>query len=116
SLNPRPVEGFGGAFTAASGVNYKKLSDDDKRKFIELYFGQSGLRYTMGRIPINSCDFSPYTYAFANVSDDFALEHFDESLEGDEDTGMIQLMHDALGKASLKLFVYRKPMVPTIFG
>ncbi|EER04059.1 glucosylceramidase, putative, partial [Perkinsus marinus ATCC 50983] len=86
SLNPRPVEGFGGAFTAASGVNYKKLSDDDKRKFIELYFGQSGLRYTMGRIPINSCDFSPYTYAFANVSDDFALEHFDESLEGDEDT------------------------------
>ncbi|EER02932.1 Glucosylceramidase precursor, putative [Perkinsus marinus ATCC 50983] len=104
SLNPRPVEGFGGAFTAASGVNYKKLSDDDKRKFIELYFGQSGLRYTMGRIPINSCDFSPYTYNFDNVSDDFALEHFDESLKGDEDTGMIQLMHDALGKASLKLF------------
>lgn len=58
----------------------------------------------MGRIPINSCDFSPYTYNFDNVSDDFALEHFDESLKGDEDTGMIQLMHDALGKASLKLF------------
>lgn len=36
SLSQRPVEGFGGAFTAASGVNYKKLSDEDKRKFIEL--------------------------------------------------------------------------------
>lgn len=68
------------------------------------YFSQNGLRYTMGRIPINSCDFSPYTYNFDNVSDDFALEHFDESLKGDEDTGMIQLMHDALAETGLKLF------------
>ncbi|KAF4675640.1 hypothetical protein FOL46_000832 [Perkinsus olseni] len=104
SLNHRPVEGFGGAFTAASAVNYKKLSDEDKRRFIELYFGQSGLRYTMGRIPINSCDFSPYTYNFDNVSDDFTLEHFDDSLKGDEDTGMIQLLHDALAETPLKLF------------
>ncbi|KAF4758718.1 hypothetical protein FOZ63_015708, partial [Perkinsus olseni] len=60
--------------------------------------------YTMGRIPINSCDFSPYTYNFDNVSDDFTLEHFDDSLKGDEDTGMIQLLHDALAVAKLKLF------------
>ncbi|KAF4672946.1 hypothetical protein FOL47_011216 [Perkinsus chesapeaki] len=103
-LNSRAVEGFGAAFTAASGVNYKKLSDENKKKLIELYFGESGIGYTMGRIPINSCDFSPYSYNFDNVSDDFNLDHFDDSLKGDVDNGMTDMIHDALATTSLKLF------------
>ncbi|KAF4673928.1 hypothetical protein FOL47_009959, partial [Perkinsus chesapeaki] len=103
-LNSRAVEGFGAAFTAASGVNYKKLSDENKKKLIELYFGESGIGYTMGRIPINSCDFSPYSYNFDNISDDFNLDHFDDSLKGDVDNGMIDMIHDALATTSLKLF------------
>lgn len=43
--NRPPILGFGGAFTEASALNYKRLSVAGKRAFIELMFGESGLGY-----------------------------------------------------------------------
>jgi len=56
--------GFGGAFTEAAAINWRKLSPKDQDKLIHSYFSdpsEGGLGYTMGRVPINSCDFSPAT-------------------------------------------------------
>lgn len=76
--------GFGGAFTEASAINWRKLSDDDQAELIRLYFSdptEGGMGYTMGRVPINSCDFSPATYSFDEVVGDVALEHFDDEVK-----------------------------------
>jgi glucosylceramidase len=76
--------GFGGAFTEAAAINWRKLSDEDQAALIHLYFGDpadGGLGYTMGRVPINSCDFSPATYTFDETEGDVQLDHFDNSVQ-----------------------------------
>lgn len=35
-----------------------------------------GAEYTLGRVPIASTDFSPRPYSYAEVKDDFDMEHF----------------------------------------
>ena len=65
---------------------------------IRLYFAgpdDGGHGYTLGRVPINSCDFSPGSYSFDDVSGDTELEHFDTSVQHDVDVGMIPMMLDA---------------------
>lgn len=42
-----------------------------------------GHGYTMGRVPINSCDFDLETYNFAQVANDTLLEHFDREVTHD---------------------------------
>ena len=63
------VEGFGGAFTEASAYNYAKLGKKEKQDFIRDYFGDDGLRYNMGRITINSCDFALGNYTYVEEGD-----------------------------------------------
>jgi hypothetical protein len=49
------IKGFGGAFTEAAALNFQQLSIKGKETVMELLFGKSGLGYTLGRFPINSC-------------------------------------------------------------
>ena len=58
------VIGFGGAFTEAAAHNFFKLPADIQAKFLDLYFGPNGINYNMGRIHINSCDFSLKSYKY----------------------------------------------------
>lgn len=50
--------GFGGALTDAAAINFNKMSEQTKAQLIEAYYGNSGIQYTLGRIPIASTDFS----------------------------------------------------------
>lgn len=77
-LTMQTIEGFGGAFTEAATVNYESLNDGAKEEFLEGYFGKSGLRYTMGRIHMNSCDFALGNYTYVEEGDK-TLESFDVS-------------------------------------
>ena len=75
----RKIVGFGGAFTDATGFNVYKLKTELVKNFIKDYYGQDGLRYSMGRVPIGGSDFStrPYTYNdIDEKSEDFELKHF----------------------------------------
>lgn len=56
------MKGFGGAFTEAAGYCYGRLPQEKKQEFLEAYFGDSGLRYNLGRTHINSCDFALGNY------------------------------------------------------
>jgi len=73
------VEGFGGAFTEASAVNYSKLSKEDQKRFMEAYFGEEGLRYNLCRTHINSCDFALGNYCYIEDGDSelktFSIAH-----------------------------------------
>ena len=53
-------KGMGGALTQATNYNYMLLNDDAKKELINLYF--KDLKYKYIRMPIGSCDFSPYPY------------------------------------------------------
>jgi hypothetical protein len=43
-----------------------------------------GHAYTLGRVPIGSCDFDPESFSFAAVVNDTALEHFDRNVTHDQ--------------------------------
>lgn len=90
-----PILGFGGAFTEASALNFMTLEQDGKNAVLELLFGKDGLGYSVGRVPINSCDFSVASYSFDDHADDFSLEKFDLKVEHDVMTGMVELLLQA---------------------
>jgi len=88
------IEGFGGAFTEASALVFKGMPPEKQQQILEMYFGPSGIGYTLGRIHINSCDFSPGHYSFDDVADDFELKHFDTEVTHDQEA-LIPLVQKA---------------------
>lgn len=75
------ITGFGGSFTEATAHLLNRLSEPNRRRILEAYFGEQGARYSLTRTHINSCDFSLGHYAYAPVAGDTALTHF--SIEAD---------------------------------
>ncbi|XP_066590682.1 lysosomal acid glucosylceramidase-like isoform X2 [Prorops nasuta] len=70
------IEGFGGAFTDATGINLKKLSKKTQNILMDQYFAPTGSRYNLGRIPIGGCDFSIRGYTYDDIEGDTSLLHF----------------------------------------
>ena len=91
----KPIMGFGGAFTEASALNYMTLEKSGREAVMELLFGKNGLGYSLGRVPMNSCDFSPKSYSFDDHVDDFELKNFDVQVEHDVMSGMIEFLLQA---------------------
>jgi hypothetical protein len=88
-----PIVGFGAAFTEAASLNYQSLSAVGKERLLELFFGKSGLGYSVGRVPINSCDFSVTSYSFDETDGDFELNDFDVKVTHDaQPDGMIDMV------------------------
>ena len=57
------ITGFGGSFTEASAHLLNQLSEANRNKEIEAYFGWDGARYSLTRTHMNSCDFSLGQYS-----------------------------------------------------
>ncbi len=77
-LKEQTMQGFGGAFTEASVHNWEGLSEKKQAELINAYFGEEGLRYNMGRVHINSCDFALGNYTYVKEGDE-TLQSFDIS-------------------------------------
>lgn len=70
------IKGFGGAFTEAASTTLDKLSEKNREKVIKLYFDSNeGIGYNLGRVHINSCDFSHGNYSCVEENDE-TLESF----------------------------------------
>merc|ERR1712192_111549 len=103
--------GFGGAFTEAAAVVSQGMTSANQETFLTKYFDpEEGIGYTIGRVHINSCDFSPPPAQWSedNTPDDFNLEHFDTDLKKDQEA-MIPLIKSGMqqiqkGGRELKLF------------
>ncbi|KAE9000860.1 hypothetical protein PR001_g17758 [Phytophthora rubi] len=76
------IIGFGGASTDASAINVYLLDSGLQDVLVDAYFGDDGLQYTLGRIPIGSTDFSLTIYSYNDVEGDLAMENF--SIEMDK--------------------------------
>ena len=87
--------GFGGALTEAAAHVYAGMGAEQKEAIIEAYYGKSGLRYQLGRIHMNSCDFGLGNYTYIEEGDD-ALETFDI---GHDKAEILPLIKDACEKA-----------------
>ena len=118
SVTFQEIVGFGGAFTEASAINWRLLSKDEQAEVIRMYFADpadGGHGYTIGRVPINSCDFSPASYSFDDTPGDVELKDFDDSVAHDVDVGMIPMIQqatDAVASRGLKLNMYASPWSP----
>jgi len=67
------ILGFGGAFTEAASYVFSTMSKSIQEQIIEMYWGPTGLHYTVGRIHMNSCDFCIASYSEDDTPNDFAL-------------------------------------------
>lgn len=63
------MRGFGGAFTEAAAHNYAGMSKEKRSELAEAYFGMDGLRYNLGRVHMNSCDFALGNYTYIEEGD-----------------------------------------------
>jgi len=108
--------GFGGAFTEASAVNWRGMSEEKQAEILHLYFAdpsEGGNGYTLGRVPMGSSDFSPQSYNFDNVSGDTNLDNFDMS--HDEESGMLPMIRaaqDLVKARGHKLNLFASPWSP----
>lgn len=103
--------GFGGAFTEAAAHVYAKMSRGKQQSIIEDYYGAEGLRYNMGRIHMNSCDFALGNYAYIKDGDE-KLESFDMSHDDKEIIPMIKAATKAAGK---EISLLMSPWSPPAF-
>ena len=105
------IKGFGGAFTEAAAHTYFELSEGVRERIIEDLYGESGLRYNMGRIHMNSCDFSLGNYTYIEEGDT-ELKTFDIS---HDDKEIIPMLNDASKKLGKQPELIMAPWSPPPF-
>lgn len=92
--------GFGGAFTEAAASVWKTLGEEERKQAVDLYFSKKGLGYTMGRLHINSCDFSLENYTYVEEGDQ-TLETFSVEREEQCQIPLLQAAKEAAGRLDL---------------
>lgn len=69
--------GFGGTFNEAGWDALSVLSEDDRRRAIELLFDAvDGAKFESGRIPIGANDYALSRYSLAEAPGDYAMTNF----------------------------------------
>lgn len=102
-------EGFGGAFTEAAAYNWKRLPPERRQAFLDCCFGESGLRYTLGRVHIGSCDFSLGNYSCKDGPEDGEF-HMDR-----DETYLIPMIRAAQETAGRPIGLLLSPWSPPGF-
>ncbi|MGX9334430.1 glycoside hydrolase family 30 protein (plasmid) [Klebsiella grimontii] len=105
------VEGFGGSFTESAGVVYNSLPEATRKQVLQYYFGPLGNRYTMARLPIQSCDFSLGNHASAGSEQDILDGKFDFSRDREY---IMPFIRDALA-IQPELILMASPWSPPAF-
>ncbi|MCM1122211.1 MAG: glucosylceramidase [Eubacterium sp.] len=105
------IRGFGGAFTESSAHNYAGMDESKRKELITAYFGEDGLRYNFGRIPMNSCDFALGNYAYVEEGDrelkTFSIAH--------DCTEIIPMIRDAQAEYDGNMSFLMSPWSPPAF-
>ena len=77
TFSTKKIDGFGGAFTDATGENLMGLPENVRQNIVDDYFDpETGLEYTLGRTTIGGSDFSSRIYTLDDVENDYELKHF----------------------------------------
>ena len=111
SATRQTILGFGGAFTDSAGYNYVSMPEEEKQRTLSWLFGKEGLGYHFCRIPMASCDFSPYMYINIDEND---LTFASFSIEEDKKY-KIPFLKDALKYTQGNLTLFASPWSPPAF-
>lgn len=104
------VEGFGGAITDSVGYLYSKMTEENKKQFLEDHFGKNGQHYKFIRMHMDSCDYSLNEYQAVEdpISDPdfttFSIEH--------DRKYMLPLLKDAMAMTVEPFSVLLSPWSP----
>ncbi|XP_061173472.1 lysosomal acid glucosylceramidase-like [Saccostrea echinata] len=99
--------GFGGAFTDAAAINIANLSTTAANHVIDSYYGPMGIEYSVGRVPIGSCDFSTHPYSYDDTDGDFNLTKF--QLAEEDITLKIPLIQRAISVSKRNISFFGSP-------
>lgn len=106
-LTYQEIEGFGGALTDTVGYLYSKMTEADKKQFLEDHFGENGQRYRFLRMHMDSCDYSLEEYQA--VADPIADSDFTTfSIERDRKY-MLPMLKDAMAMTAQPFSVLLSP-------
>ncbi|SFO01097.1 glycoside hydrolase family 30 protein [Proteiniclasticum ruminis] len=101
--------GFGGAFTESAAYTLSEAPEMMREEALRAYFSKSeGLGYVLGRVHINSCDFSLENYVYVEEGDR-DLHSFDLSRE---DKWVVPMIKDAVRYAGEPLKLLASPWSP----
>jgi glucosylceramidase len=121
--------GFGGAFTEASAYMFSQLTDANKNAIIRAYFGDKvdaegakmidgtsgepiqldSIKYSVGRVPVHSCDFSLESYSFDDNDGDFNLTYFNISRNYE---WLIPMLKQSLDASDKDIRLFASPWSP----
>lgn len=104
------IIGFGGALTESSAYVWSKMSEENKEKLLDLYFGPDSSGYRICRTHIQSCDFSLGNRSYVEEGDS-ELTTF--SIEGDR-TYMIPFIQAVLQREK-EIQLLASPWSPPAF-
>lgn len=105
------IIGFGGAFTEAACFNIISSSPQIAKEICSSYYSSDGLCYTLGRVVINSCDFSLQSYTYVQEGDR-SLSTFDISHEQEYVIPVIKMANNLANK---KLRLVASPWSPPAY-
>ena len=80
SKRKQTILGIGGALTDASAETFAKIPPAKQKEILDAYYDPNkGIRYTLARTNIHSCDFSSASYTYVNEGDkelkSFSVDH-----------------------------------------
>ncbi len=105
-------EGFGGALTDASGFVFSKMSPEQQKEMLDMYFKEENMGYNQVRIHMDSCDFSTHMYEADPFEADENLEKFSFA---DTEKYIIPLLKAAEEAAGKKLNIMLSPWSPPTY-
>ena len=109
---PTRASGFGAAFTDTSTYNAQVFMNASVRDaFLAAFWGPSGLDYSVGRVTLNSADYSFQSFNYDNVTGVFSLASFDDSLAYDSQR-VVPLLREAAARATDPLRLFASPWSP----
>lgn len=104
------IEGFGGALTETVGYLYSKMTEENKKQFLEDHFGKNGQGYRFLRMHIDSCDYSLDEYQA--VADPIADPDFATFTIDRDRKYMLPMLKDAMAMTARPFSVLLSPWSP----
>ena len=113
STQYQTMVGFGGALTDAAAITISTLTEDMQNTLLNSYYSEEGLEYTLGRIPIASCDFSTEVYSYNETPEDFDLSDFSIAIDSSPTTGnKLNLIKSILNLSANPISLFASPWAP----
>lgn len=104
------IQGFGAALTESAGVVLAGLSREKQKEVVEAYYGKNGIGYTLGRIHMDSCDFSCGNYCAVDDPEDLEFRKMSLERGAKYVQPLVKMVNEALdGQVSLLLSPWSPP-------